>query len=80
MKRCGGGNGAGGSPSDINEALEGELAAASESIEPVHATKATLSTKSERVVEAGRESNPRIDSPPGIYLFLPGERNTSEHN
>jgi hypothetical protein len=58
MKRCGGGNGAGGSPSDINEALEGELAAASESIEPVHATKATLSTKSERVVEAGAGIEP----------------------
>ena len=36
----------------------GELSGESESIEPVHETDATLSTKSERVVEAGAGIEP----------------------
>ncbi len=49
---------AGGEPSDLDEARQGELAAASRSIEPVREAKANLSTKSERVVEAGAGIEP----------------------
>jgi hypothetical protein len=54
----GGGNGAGGEPSDIDEARKGELSGESESIEPAREAKALLSTKAERDLEAGAGIEP----------------------
>ena len=42
----------------MDGAREGELAAAGESIEPIHDTDSTLSTKAEHVVEAGAGIEP----------------------
>ena len=45
-------------PSDMDEARRGELSGESESIEPVHETKATLSKKPEHDLEAGAGIEP----------------------
>ena len=58
MRRGGGGNEAGGEPSDIDEARQGKVSGESESIEPDRETNAPVSSKAEPVVEAGAGIEP----------------------
>ena len=66
-------------PSDIDEARKGELAAASESIEPACKAKAPLSTKPEHDLEAGAGIEPanRGFADPDLTTWLPRQRKLS---
>jgi hypothetical protein len=58
-------------PSDIDEAGRGELAAASESIEPACEARAPVSKKPERDLEAGAGIEPTFEN--SWYCAIPSE-------